>query len=424
MYNCGMKMLFISPNSPRSSVGGVERCIKNLISFGSDALDTDKTLFVLPSDTGDGYEKIGNSEIYYRGFLQMATKDSSGKIKLNLSDKIIKGKAKKFYDFIVKLLNSEKIDIVTAENFHLGMPPAFSLMLNMACQVSNVPLILRVHSFAIKPIQGELINNLLWEKIVCVSKSVAGDCFSKGAEISKLTTNHLGVNIQEFFPTGDRTWLKKQLGLGPQQQVILGASRIVMGTKEIIKEKGLVILIEAFSKIAFRFNSLRLVLAVGKPPQFLSNEFAQALEKLKGFIKLNGVEDRVICEPFALEQMPQVYRGADMFVLPSENETLGQVYIEAMASGIPVIGTNVGGIPEIIHHGENGFLSALNDASMLAGQITQLLEDEKLRKSFIEKGLKTVRTRFGMHKLTRELFDYYAQIVAKSRGAVSFGNIE
>ena len=128
----------------------------------------------------------------------------------------------------------------------------------------------------------ELINNLLWEKIVCVSKSVAGDCFNKGADVSKLTTNYLGVDIQEFSPQGDRSWLKNQLGLGQDQQVMLGASRIVVGTKEILKEKGLIILIEAFSKVSLRFNNLRLVLALGKPPLFLNNEFIQALEKLTG----------------------------------------------------------------------------------------------------------------------------------------------
>lgn len=419
-----MNILFISPNSPSSSVGGVERCIKNLIKFSSEIQGDDEITFVLPSDSGAGYEKIGNTEIYYRDFLQMSTKDNLGKVRLNLSDRIIKGKARKFYEFVLKTLDLKKIDIVTAENFHLGVPPAFSLMLNMACQIRKVPLVLRVHSFAVKPIQVELINNLLWEKIVCVSKSVAGDCFNKGADVSKLTTNYLGVDIQEFSPQGDRSWLKNQLGLGQDQQVMLGASRIVVGTKEILKEKGLIILIEAFSKVSLRFNNLRLVLALGKPPLFLNNEFIQALEKLKGFIKLSGVEDKVMCQPFTLEQMPQVYRGADVFALPSENETLGQVYIEAMASGVPVIGTNVGGVPEIIHDGENGFLSALNDASMLAGQITQLLEDETLRNSFMEKGLKTVRTRFEMRKLTQDLFDYYTQIVMKSRGTARFGIID
>ena len=63
---------------------------------------------------------------------------------------------------------------------------------------------------------------------------------------------------------------------------MLGASRIVVGTKEILKEKGLIILIEAFSKVSLRFNNLRLVLALGKPPLFLNNEFIQALEKLTG----------------------------------------------------------------------------------------------------------------------------------------------
>ena len=57
--------------------------------------------------------------------------------------------------------------------------------------------------------------------------------------------------------------------------------------------------------------------------------------------------------------MPKVYAGADIFVMASENETFGQVFTEAMAAGTPVIGTNVGGIPEIISENKTGFLIEL-----------------------------------------------------------------
>ena len=84
---------------------------------------------------------------------------------------------------------------------------------------------------------------------------------------------------------------------------------------------------------------------------------SKVLDMLSGYLKVHHIESQTILKIFDLDEMPSVYKGADMFVLPAEmNETFGQVFIEAMSCGIPVIGAQTGGIPEIISDSYNGFL--------------------------------------------------------------------
>ena len=119
---------------------------------------------------------------------------------------------------------------------------------------------------------------------------------------------------------------------------------------------------------------------------------------LLGYIKLHGVEDNTILKMFPLHEMPDVYRGSDIFALPSENETFGQVFIEAMSCGLPVIGTKVGGIPEIISDSYNGYLIPPGDASILAQKIERLINSQSTRISFINAGIKTVKEKFTVEQ--------------------------
>ena len=75
-----------------------------------------------------------------------------------------------------------------------------------------------------------------------------------------------------------------------------------------------------------------------------------------GLIGLNNIKNRVSVESFGMDEMPLVYNGSDIFAMASQMESFGLVYAEAMACGIPVVGTSVGGIPEIINNNVAGFL--------------------------------------------------------------------
>ncbi|NQV90057.1 glycosyltransferase family 4 protein [Candidatus Uhrbacteria bacterium] len=399
-----MNHLIISPNSPFVSIGGIERYIKNLIDFCQD--QPGNYYFILPSKTKEEIVQIGNVSIHFKSFLNLSYKKRKSIDVKKGSQKQVKDKSIEFFEFLNTFIPEHAISAVTAQNFHLGLPPSYSLMVNMVCHTKQVPLFLQLHSFSTNPLQTEIINGLFWKKVLCVSKSVAGDCFQKGLAISHITTKYLGVNIKEFTPQTNRKWLKKHLGLSSSDKVIVSASRILQGYSDILTEKGLINLLDAFSKIRSTRSDVYLLIAVGKPPQRLNQEFEAALQKLEGYTQIHGIEDFVIIKTFPMEKMPEVYAGSDVFALPSENETFGQVFIEAMACGLPVIGTNVGGIPEIITDKHNGFLVQANDASELAHKISTILENDKIRKTFVKNGLKTVALSFDTQKLFPTLFNY------------------
>lgn len=382
-----MKALFISPNSPFESIGGVERYVLNLINYFKVKKDI-KTFLVLPTTEKSHKVIDGNMTIYYDTNLSIPR----GK----RLDSMIAKKAQGFSDLIEDIIKKHSIDVICAENILFGPPPAYSLRLNMIAALYKIPLMLRLHMYPETPLQIALTNQLMWDHVSCVSRSVAGDCFRKGTNISKLSTDYLGVNTLDFHPVPDPQFnLKKELGLDKDAKIVLTAGRIITGTKNMLKEKGMINLIEAFSRISPGFPKMRLVIGVAKASDNLKGEFENAYEMLLGYIKIYNVEDKTIVKMFELDQMPDTYRGSDVLVLPAEkNETLGQIFIEAMACGLPVIGAKTGGMPEIISDGYSGYLVQPNDPIILAQKIEKILNDTRIRTMFIKNGHKTVEEKF------------------------------
>ncbi|HSD98582.1 MAG TPA: glycosyltransferase family 4 protein [Patescibacteria group bacterium] len=382
-----MNVLFISRNSPFESIGGIERYITNLIAYFSSQ-NKHKLFVLLPTEKEDYSENYGRVTIFYTNSLFMSRSALATK-------KEISEKAKLFSEIVTNSIRKNAINIICAENFHTDLPAAYSLLLTMVTSMLKIPLVLQLHSFETTELQTELVNQLKWDMISCVSKSVAGDSFQKGADINYLSTHYLGVNTSEFiFDETKKNVLKQELGLQMENKIVLTATRIIRGKKNILQEKGLINLIQAFSKLSPRYPKLRLLIAIGKPPDNLKKEFDVAYEMLQGYIKLHNIEKQTIVKPYKLNEMPHVYQGSDMFVLASENETFGQVFIEAMSCGLAVIGTKVGGIPEIISDFYNGFLIPPDDSSILAQKIEILLNDSSVKNKFTQAGIKTVREKF------------------------------
>ena len=386
-----MKVLFISPNSPFQSIGGVERYVINLINHFKVQEDI-KTFLILPTNEENHKVKDGNMTIYYDNNLSIPR----GK----RSTAIIAQKAQGFSDLVETIIKEHTIDVICAENILFGPPAVYSLRLNMIAGFHKIPLMLRLHMYPESPLQIELTNQLMWDHVSCVSRSVAGDCFQKGTDINKLSTEYLGVNILDFNPTIDPKFnLKKDLGFEEDIQIVLTAGRIITGTRNMLKEKGMINLIEAFSRISPRFPKMRLLIGVARATDNLKAEFTSAYEMLLGYIKIHNVEDKTIVKMFELDQMPNIYRGSDVLVLPAEkNETLGQIFLEAMACGLPVIGAKTGGMPEIISDDYNGYLVQPDDPIILAQKIERILNDEKMRNKFIENGHRTIEEKFTSEK--------------------------
>jgi glycosyltransferase involved in cell wall biosynthesis len=387
-----LNILFISPNSPNVSIGGIERYITNLINYYRNRKEYQISI-IMPTISENTIKHEGRITIYYTNTLSIP-RTSSG------FQKIVSEKANLFSQLVDEIITEKDIDIICAENFMFGPPAVYSLQLNMVASSHKIPLVLRLHMYPASPLQIELVNQLMWSKISCVSKSITGDCYDKGSDINNLSTDYLGVDTNEFSQSVKVQYsLKNQLNLTPDSKLIMTATIIIRGKTNILKEKGLINLIQAFSKLSPRYPKLRLLIALGRASKDLDEDFQKAKDMLIGYLKLHHIESQTILQIFELEEMPSVYRGADLFVLPAEmNETFGQVFIESMSCGTPVIGAQTGGIPEIISDNYNGFLVPPEDSSILAQRMEQLLIDPILREKFIKNGIQTVEEKFTAEK--------------------------
>ncbi|MBI6545715.1 MAG: glycosyltransferase [Cyanobacteria bacterium NC_groundwater_1444_Ag_S-0.65um_54_12] len=113
---------------------------------------------------------------------------------------------------------------------------------------------------------------------------------------------------------------------------------------------------------------------------------------IKEELMARGVRDHITITGLLDDQsMPLVYRAADLFVLPSEAELQGLVLLEAAASGLPLVGANALAIPEIIRHGENGYLHAPGDHEDLADRLIRLCEEPALRATMGRASLQLVQ---------------------------------
>lgn len=395
-----MNILFIATSSPELSIGGVERHISNLLQFAPH-FPSHQFFFLLPKSHKKEIETKGNITIFRKNFLNFKKEKVFGKKQLSKTQTSLK--SKQLIQFLNQFLKNQSLDMIISQTGE-AYPPQICLSLHMVCLNHHLPLILRAHSFPDTKIKEVFVSDLPWTKIIPVSKSVAGDLLSKDVPIKKISTRYLGVNKKEFNAKLSSKWLKKYLKLPKQSKIILHASRITDGKKPILKEKGLITLIDAFSKI--ENQNLILILATAIPPKQLMAEYNSSLQQLREIIQLHDLSDRVVIKTFKLNQMPKVYAGSDIFVLASQNETFGQVYLEAMACGTPVIGTNVGGVPEIITDNYNGFLIAPDNSSLLSQKIQDLLYNQELRKNFIKNALKLTNNRLSGFKQFKGFLNY------------------
>jgi spore coat protein SA len=185
-----------------------------------------------------------------------------------------------------------------------------------------------------------------------------------------------GVNLEHFKPAGEipenRAAARRRYGLADDERVVLFAGRLQ-------PSKGIHYLAEAMDEV-FQAVPKAAFLLVGAP-----RFGAGHTEKLDKFSKqilgrLSRLPGKVINQGFIPPaQMPEVYPAADVFAAPAIwEEPLGNVYLEAQACGLPVVGTKRGGIPEIVQDGVTGFLlEDPADTKSLAGVIIDLLNDKE-----------------------------------------------
>ncbi|MCK5061842.1 glycosyltransferase family 4 protein [Candidatus Parcubacteria bacterium] len=170
---------------------------------------------------------------------------------------------------------------------------------------------------------------------------------------------------------------------------------IILFTGSLYRLKGVQLLIEAFGRLQDRFSEFKLVI-IGDGP------YKEDLKKLAVSSKIKKIE---FTGSLSQEQVKNWMKKCWCFVLPSLSEGLGLVLLEAASLSKPLIGSNTGGISEIIIDGENGFLFTPGSIQELTKTLEKIMSDKKLAVSMGETGKRIVENKFSLKKYYEGYFD-------------------
>ena len=227
------------------------------------------------------------------------------------------------------------------------------------------------------------------------------------ADPARISIVPCGFNPAEFHPY-DRLEARKRLGLPLQEKILLQLGRMV-------PRKGVDNVIRALGQLSADERKVRLVVVGGnsdRPDPSLTPEIG----RLQAVAREAGVEHRVQFVGRRDRQMlPLYYSASDMFITTPWYEPFGITPLEAMACGIPVVGSDTGGLKYSVAEGKTGFLVPPKDPASLARKIIQLLDDPQLAKKMGRNGLRRVRKLFTWKKVSLQIADVYKLVEEQVR---------
>jgi glycosyltransferase involved in cell wall biosynthesis len=213
----------------------------------------------------------------------------------------------------------------------------------------------------------------------------------EGVPTERIEICYNGVDTREFFPQGSR-----KLGPGLEDSLVVGTLCVLR------PEKALDVLQEAFSRISRVGPKLKLLVA-GDGPE---------LPKLQMNSLRLGLQDVSVFLP-ATSQVANLLHSIDIFVLPSHSEAFSNALLEAMACGCCVVGSQVGGTPELIGNDERGLLFRAGDPGDLAVKLSRLIFDPALRNQLASRAVDFAKNQLSVEKNAQRTAEIYDQILRR-----------
>ncbi len=298
-------------------------------------------------------------------------------------------------------LMKRKFDIIHGHDFYA----ASSFYGAVASQAKQIPFVLTQHN---DQLPAKVVNALLYRanghtigryifscsrKIIALNSAIRTHLVTMGADESKIEMIPNAVDTRLFSPDCE-SFLESTCGISKPAVLFVG---------RLVEDKGVRYLMQAFAEVVETVPHAKLVI-VGRGPQETELRKLQESLALKNVFFLGAVESRF---------MPNVYVGSDVLVLPSVHEPFGNVVVEAMACGIPVVGSYIGGIKDTIVHGVTGYHVQPRDSQSLSRYLIRLLEDGSLRKKLGENARKNVLKRYTTRLMLQKVERIYQHCIAE-----------
>ena len=270
---------------------------------------------------------------------------------------------------------------------------SWNLDLVSAAALARIPVLLHVHN----PVEIERWNldRMIAARVVFVSETHLRGTTNLHRIRRKARVLHNPLDVSRYAGGRD---IRASLGLAADDVMALFVGHIVPA-------KGVDLLLRMARRLAPRVPRLRFILAGPSKQGYeaFAEEMRHAAESpaLRGRVTLLGGRDDV----------PDLLRSADLFVFPSRGETFGLVVGEAMSAGVPVVTSDVGGIPEVVGSADAAVMLSMDDEDGFVREVERLALDAGARRALGARGRASVESRFGPAVFARNLEQLYREVV-------------
>jgi N-acetyl-alpha-D-glucosaminyl L-malate synthase BshA len=296
---------------------------------------------------------------------------------------------------MAEVMRREKLDIL---HVHYAIPHAVCAILGKQMARSNSKIVTTLHGTDITVLgyDPSLTDAIRFgiehsDAVTAVSNALVQETYQLIQPEKEIIPiyNFIDERIFEKIPSSR---LKEEYGIRSDEKVIIHVSnfRSIKRVPDVVK---------VFVRILENMPAKLLLIGDGPEMTVVSNLVSDfGLDQDVLFL---GKQDN----------LEELYSISDLMLLLSQKESFGLVLLEAMACGVPCIGTNVGGIPEVIQNGENGFLCELGDLDDIVQKSLYLLENSEIHRQFSERSVFTVKQKFYSQNIVNQYETLYLNLL-------------
>ncbi|HET7080131.1 MAG TPA: glycosyltransferase [Chloroflexia bacterium] len=295
---------------------------------------------------------------------------------------------------VVRMLRRERVDVL---HTHLFGSNTWGRLLG---RLAGVPVIIAHEHWSSRGQNEIWMDRMMYrlsDRILVTSEASKQIVMSsEGIPAHYLSVVYNGVDMDKFAARGDRADVRAELGVAPDAALIGAVGRLTAD------KGGQDVLIRVVGRVRETCPQVRLVM-VGDGPLRPGLEQLTAQLGLTGTVIFTGLRSDV----------PRLLGALDVFVLPSEREALPVAVLEAMAAGLPLVATRVGGIPEVVEDGATGFLVPPGDVAAMHCVLERLTGDPALAARLGAAGQAHVQAHFTVQQMVRQVERLYDQLAQR-----------
>lgn len=292
-------------------------------------------------------------------------------------------------------LRSQKIEIVNTHSSRDGW------LFGLAARLARTPLLIRSRHIDVSypnPRVSRHAFTTFADHVLTTSQKIT-DHFQRIFHLpdEDITTAPTGIDVERFHPTGPKAELPVQTGAGAPPVV------------------GMVSVLRSWKGHSTFFDAIRILAASGTTAQFVVVGGGAPMDKYTGLARQHGVEGLVHFTGHR-EDVPDVLRALDVLCIPSvRHEGIPQIGLQALACGTPVVGSDCGGIPEIIRDGETGRIFPAGNAEAFAQRLRETLSQQAETARMSQAGRAMVERSHSLDFMLDRLEEIYTRYLGRAR---------